>query len=286
MSTVDLGDQQVPVENIQRLRNGDDGRDVQRLIRSDKGKRAAAFMTGNLVQSFLTAGTPSQQAKAAEVLSEITTNLQGATTMGQPQPQEIILPATYTPEPEPAPTDYEIPADLAALLDEPDDDFEADEPEPIAEVSDTPDGEYVDPEVLRLRAQLAKTQKQADHERKLRVQTARGGWETEAATVFRLGDVPLLEETEIKGIRADSKREFMRQARTLADRNKTVALRFQPAGAPAAAAPPAAETWGAPPTAGPAVPMPSVGANPRLDRARRNGNLTEIMRARLYPEGT
>lgn len=267
------------------LANGDDSRQTRDLLRSPAGKRAAAFATGNLVASFLDNGTPSQQARAAEILTEISQTIQGDTPMAQPQ--ELILPASYTPEPDPAPTDYEIPPDLAALLDEPDDEpdeFENDEPEPAAEVVDNPDGEYEDPgaEVAKLRKQVQAAEKKAAHERNLRVQTARGGWEAEAATVFRLGDVALLEDAEIKAIKADSKRDFMRQARAIADRNKAVALRFQPAaGVPRPAVPPA-QVWGAPPASGPAVPMPSVGANERR-QPRRPGNLVDLARTWIAP---
>lgn len=281
MSSIDVGDQKVPIVNVQPLRNGDDNRDVQRLARSAAGKRAAAVATGHLAYAFLSGGTQAQQEKAQEIIADVTRTLQGAEPMTQPA--EIVLPASYTPEPEPeaVATDYELPADLEALLDEPEDVYEDDEPDEPAAVAD--DDEYVDPEVARLRKQLEKTQKKAEHERKLRVQTARKDWEAEAARVFRLGDTPLLDDTEIKQIRADSKRGFMVEARAIADRNKQVALRFQTPGRPAApAAPTAAEVWGAPPGDGTSVPAERVGANPRLERARRNGNLTDIFRERIF----
>lgn len=293
MSSIDLGDQVVPVENTQRLRNGDDNRDVARLARSAQGKRAAAFATANLVSSFLENGTPAAQAKAAEVLQEIANDLEGA-PVTQPQP-ELVLPgrveAPVEPEPVAVPTDYELPADLEALLEEPEEfEYEEEQPVPVAdEAAVVDDDEYVDPQVLKLRRELEKERKRTEHERKLRVQTARKDWEAEAARVFALGTVPLLDNAELAGIKAESKREFMRQAKALADRNKAVAQRFQPT-APAPVVVPreqTAEAWGEPPAAtSTAASADSVAQQQRLARARRSGNLSAIFKAQLFPDAT
>jgi hypothetical protein len=189
-------------------------------------------------------------------------------------------------EPEPV-TDYELPADLEALLDEPDEFEIEDEPDELAAAADQDDEDgYVDPEVVKLRRQVEKERRRAEHERKLRVQTARRDWEQEAARVFRLGDVALLDGDEIKGIKAESRREFLRQAKEIADRNKQIARRFQPARpVERGRERPAAETWGAPPAAETVVPdTASEQQRVRLDRARRSGNLSNILKAHLFPD--
>jgi hypothetical protein len=283
VSVVDLGDQQVPIENMGGLTNGDDRRDVARLARSEQGKRAAAFATANILSSFLENGTPTAQAKAAEVIGEIANNLEGAPAMTQPAP------ALVQPEPEPAPvvveapTDYELPADLAALLDEPDE--IPDEPEAAAEVEEV-DDEYTDPQVAQLRKELEKERRKTEHERRLRVQTARKDWEAEADRVFRLGDVPLLTAEELASIQADSHRGFLREAKELADRNKVIAQRFHQPAAPASPVEvrAQAETWGAPPAAGPVADATSVGQQERLAKARRSGNLSQILKAHMFPD--
>lgn len=288
MSSIDLGDQVVPIENTQRLRNGDDNRDVARLARSARGKRAAQFATANILSSFLENGTPSAQAKAAEVLQEIAHDLEGA-PVTQPHP-EAVLPAPAHAEPAPEPvvavTDYELPADLEALLEEPEEFAYDDEPEPVADEVAVDDDEYVDPQVAKLRRELERERKKTEHERKLRVQTARKDWEAEAARVFSLGAVPLLDTAELQSIKAESKREFMRQAKTLADRNKTVAQRFQPATAAAPAVPreQTAEVWGTPPAATSPASADSVAHQDRLAKARRSGNLSAIFKAQMFPD--
>lgn len=281
MSVVDLGDQQVPIENMGGLANGDDRRDVSKLARSEQGRRAAAFATANILTSFLENGTPTAQAKAAEVIGEIANNLEGAPAMTQPAP------VVAQPEPVPVlvetPTDYELPADLAALLDEPEE--IPDDPEPVAAVEEV-DDEFTDPQVVQLRKELEKERRKTEHERKLRVQTARKDWEAEADRVFRLGDVPLLTPEEIASIQADSHRGFLRDAKAIADRNKVIAQRFhQPAApAPAVEARVQAETWGDPPAAGPVADATSVGQQDRLARARRSGNLSQILKAHMFPD--
>lgn len=284
MSVVDLGDQKVPIESVGGLVNGDDRRDVAKLARSENGKRAAAFATANILSSFLENGTPSAQAKAAEVIGEIANNLEGAPAMTQPAP--VVQEPEFVPEPVvETPTDYELPADLAALLDEPEE-FEDDEPEAVAEVEEPDDDEYADPQVAKLRKELEKERRKTEHERKLRVQTARRDWEAEADRVFRLGTVPLLTAEEIGSIQADSKRDFLRKAKALADRNKVIAQRFHQPAAPAPAVEPraAAETWGTPPAGGPGADAGSIGQQERLAKARRSGNLASIFKAQLFPD--
>lgn len=276
------------------LSNQDDGWSRNKILRSPTGRRAAAAATGNIISSFLENGTPSEMEKAAEVLAEISNEFGGDTPMSQAQP-EIILPASVSSEPEPVvetPTDYELPADLAALLDEPEEFEDDDEPEPaVATVEEPDDDEYVDPQVAQLRRDLEKERRKTEHERKLRVQTARKDWEAEADRVFRLGDVPLLTPDELQSIKADSKRGFLRDAKALADRNKVIAQRFQPVAAPRVNKPDPevvraqeAARWGSPPNEGPTADAGSIGQQERLAKARRSGNLANIFKAQLFPE--
>jgi hypothetical protein len=291
---IDLGDQRVPVE-AQRFA-GDDSRAAAQLARSKQGKTAAALATMELVASFAGNGSPTTQANAARVYQELAQEV-----------DDVLEEPDYTPvatvaAPEPAaaavveeeiPTDYELPS---AWADDLDDDEEPEqiiaEVEPYVEAAE--DDEYTDPEVLKLRKQLAAEQQRSSHERKLRVQTAKKDWASEAKQVLRLGTVELVSDAELAGIDADSRRDFRRKAKDIADRNKEIALRFAPkTAAPAVESADVeeqiearareieAERWGRPPATGPAANANSP-VNERLRKAQRTGNLAEIFKARLY----
>jgi hypothetical protein len=99
--------------------------------------------------------------------------------------------------------------------------------------------------------------------------------------VFRLGDVPLLDDQDLASIKADSKREFMRQAKALADQNKRVIIRV----APVQPSPQEVRTqekveeWGPPPAGTPPSDLPDNHHEARLAKARRSGNLGNIFGA-------
>lgn len=294
--------QRVPIVNTGPMKNGDDSRDVSRLARSAQGRRASAMATADLVASLGSTGTPMMRENAIRVLGEIElpqeamvseTQMYVPVSAEQPAPP---VEAVVEPEPVPVPTDYTLPDDLAELLDEPD---ELEEPEPVAEAEPYVDpDEYVDPEVAALRKQLADANKKAEHERKLRVQTARKDWEAEAIRVFALGDVPLLDQAELGGIKAESRKDFLRQAKAKADSNKLVFQRFNPAAIQTVEEPQdidalveararalEAERWGNPAGGGaPSASADSVAQQQRLASARRRGNLADIIKARIYPE--
>jgi hypothetical protein len=213
-----------------------------------------------------------------------------------PEPEPAVEPGPG-PEPEPIPTDYQLPDEMVELLAEPDE--PDDEPEPYEPAAYEAPDEYEDPQVTEMRRRAEAAERKAAHERELRVKASRKDWEAEARRVFRLGEVPLLTDDEIAGIRADSRKGFIREAKAVADRNKQVALRFAPQ--PATPEPAAgtadeeqiraderervlAEMWGRPPGGGTPAPSNS-GQAERLARARRSGNLKDIMKARIFPDG-
>lgn len=281
-----MGDQVVPVEPLPRgAVNSDDRRDISRLARSEEGKRVALMAVGDLVSDFIGHGGQQTRDNVARILSEVEEQLPGeAQTPAQPQTGFASAPAD----------DYDIPPDVAALLDEPDEEDEEEDLPPAAVVEeeddedqvDYSDGEYVDPEIRKLQARLAKSEKRAEHEHKLRVQASASKWEDEAKRVFRLGPLELLSDEELKSITATSRKDFLRQAKSIADRNRSVAERFgatfQPTPAPAVDT--RRQDWGTPPAGAPSAQPESIDKQERLARARRSGNLTGIIKAHLYGE--
>jgi hypothetical protein len=87
--------QRVPIENTAPMRNGDDARDVRRLVRSAAGKRASAYATADLVASLADGGTPMMRENAMRVLGEL--DIEEAREVSEPQ---IYIPASAE---EPAP---------------------------------------------------------------------------------------------------------------------------------------------------------------------------------------
>lgn len=190
------------------------------------------------------------------------------------------------------PTDYELPPELD-YLNEPDtleDPGEIDdEPEPVPTVAESvpefDEDDLLDPRVREVLAQNERLKKKAAHEQQLRVKTTRPTWEQEAKRVFRLGDVPLLDDEDLASIKADSKREFLRSAKQIADRNKRVIVRVAPAASPRPAhevrAEEKAAEWGPPPSAAPPSDVQDNDREARLAKARRSGNLGKIFGAMI-----
>jgi len=291
--TIEVDGQQIPVERqAPQFYMGDDRRDIGRLSRSEAGREAAAVATANIMADFL--GNPSSPRvaeNAGAVLSEIRDDLVAAHDDEQPQaPRPVTrtesgLHVVQQPEEAAMPTEYELPPEYA-FLNEDEPEAEDDDPEPAAEAPaeepiELDDDDLLDPRVAALKAENERLRKNAKHERALRVKTTRPTWEQEAKSVFRLGDVPLLDDDDLASIKADSKREFLRQAKTIADRNKRVVIRV----APAASGPSTEEVrlaekrekWGEPPTTVPPSDLEVNDREQRLARARRTGNLGKII---------
>lgn len=308
MADINVDGQIVPVVPVNF--SGDDRRDATRVAKSEAGKRASALATADIVSSFIGRGGGSAQTQrnALAVLDELTPQLEEVT--GYVTETEIILPTGVTAEAELEPElelepqtpslTYELPADVAALIaddDEPelsfDEDDEDDEDLTPAASFDLSVDEDDDPAVVQLKQQLAKEQKRTAHERKLRVKSARKGWEEEAKRVFNASGIELVSDAELAQINADSRKGFFRAVKLKADANKAVAERFapRPVGDEAAAREQIRaeerarleQMWGQPAGTGAAVPAESVEQVQRLARARRTGNLSEILKARMFP---
>lgn len=191
----------------------------------------------------------------------------------------------------PAPQAVEVPelpsweADtegIEDLLDGPDDDLEDDDPEvddePVLAQSD----EYEDPVVAKLKAKIAKQEKQLKYQQDLRVKDQEKAWRAEAARRFPLADV--------EEISAKSKRAFLRQA---AQQHERVERKVQPIisaleslrgeviqTAQGEARDQAKAAWGQP-TAGPQAPMVEAAETEvSLDR-RRYKTVHDMVQARF-----
>lgn len=293
--TIEVDGQQVPVERLAPSSYaGEDRRDIGRLARSESGREAAAVATANIMASFL--GDPSSPRvaeNAGAVLDEIRDDLVSRQEIEQPAP--AAAPAVARTQsglhvveqpPEEMPTDYELPPEYAFLNEEETvvDDLDLAPEEPVAV---EPEGELefpldeddlADPRIAALAAENEKLRKKAAHEAQLRVKTSRPTWEQEAKKVFRLGDVPLLDDDDLASIKAESKREFLRQAKQIADRNKRVIIRVAPTQRSEAeiVRETKAELWGKPPASAPPSDVEDVDGQRRLAAARRTGNLGKI----------
>lgn len=192
------------------------------------------------------------------------------------------------------PTDYELPAEYGFLneTDEPaeEDDLEL-PPAAATETVELDEEDLADPRLKALHDEAVAARKSADHERNLRVKASRPQWEAEAQSVFRLGEVDLLDADDLKSIKADSHRDFLRQAKVIADRNKKAALRFAPA-TPAPAPQPAPEIisrekqemWGQPPAGQPPADLRDNNREARINKARQTGKLANVLREMITGE--
>lgn len=119
----------------------------------------------------------------------------------QQEAPESAAPAEVQTTDTPAP-EYAIPVFEPVTLEdlEDDDDPEVDD-EPVLA---TNDDEYVDEETRKLRAELAKAQKQLASERKQRLDTSQDKWRAKYREMYPFADVD--------SITAPSRREFERQA--------------------------------------------------------------------------
>lgn len=305
MSSVEIVDDRGNVQHIPVPVQGagftsDDRQQVRQLVTSPAGRTAAAIAAGNILTSFLGDGVTSAGAaeNAAAVIGELGEQLQGGDLApNRIGPAPVVrtdsgLHVVQQPveEEHEMPTDYTLPPELDYLneVEEPEPIAFDDEPEMEPVVQATPELEFdeddlLDPRIAALVAERDKLKKQAAHERQVRVKTTRPTWEQEARQVFKLGDVPLLDADDLASIKADSKREFMRQAKALADRNKRIIVRVAPQ-APQrrpeeVRAEQKAEEWGPPPASMPPSDVTRNDHEARLAKARRSGNLGNIFSA-------
>lgn len=277
--------QRVPVPQAGSGFDGDDRQQVNQLVRSEAGRTAAAVAAGNILTSFLGDGATSQRSaeNAAEAINELGQQLQqteyAPAPVGQPV-QQTESGIVVVQQPEQAPTDYELPAEYATYFaddEAPEDEPDDPEPLPAAEQVELDEDDMADPRIAALHAQAERERKRADNEHKLRVKSSRPAWEAEALRVFRLGETPLLTESDIKGIRAESKRDFIRQARAKADDRKAWLAEAGISASPPAPAPPTMEqrqqAWGPPPSSTPPASSETNDMESRLARARGTGQL-------------
>lgn len=316
---IDLGDQKVPVETIpssmyaaggggsvdgKRIATSNDRVDVQRLAKGEHGRTAAALAAGNIISSFIAHPTGGAQTveNAERVMGEIVESLDGSQIGETHLPAGPELPYSRTdsglfvveePEAAPMPTDYELP-DAYAFLNEPDEP-EADDdlelpPAAAIEQVELDEDDLADPRIRQLHEQAKAAEKSAAHERGLRLKASRPQWEQEAERVFRLGDIPLLDADDLRSIKADSHRDFLRQAKVIADRNKKAALRFAPASpAPVQRAPEIIsrdkqEMWGQPPAGQPPADLADNKREARMAKARQSGRLSDVIREMISSE--
>lgn len=167
------------------------------------------------------------------------------------------------------------------------------------------DEDFGDPDALRRK--LAKERKRREHAERERAKALQGKWVEEAVHVFG----GFVSDEELAGIEATSRRDYLRQAKAIAERNRAVLQRFgvQPGQAPAPAAPaapPASETeaqmreriraeerarleqaWGRPMVSpgAPAIAPADPDRQKAVAAARRTGNLEKLMRANLFGRG-
>lgn len=178
---------------------------------------------------------------------------------------------------------WEVPAELQELLEEPD--FDEDEDlEPVAEVPVQDEYEYDDPEKQQLVRQLAKANKKLEWERQQKIKAARKGWEAEANKYFQFSNPAI--------IQADSRRAFLKQAQaqheavakvakpifdSLAEERKRIKEQ-----ALAEARAEAAERWGRPSTGPTAAMAPETNTqNTRRERLESSKGLASVIKQKF-----
>lgn len=224
------------------------------------------------------------EAAAEVVAAMMDADRESAGDVAEPEvvPSDQVEAAAQTEHEAEAPElnlDPELPPSIQALLaDEPEDE-EDDELVADAEpVEDEESDEYVDPEVVRLKTELAKERKRAEYERSLRVKSSRKEWSKEAEKYFPLADSASID--------ADSRRAFLRQAKEQHERQKNnprlqaflEAERIRVKNEATAA-------WGRP-TAGPGAPPSEAGRKQSdIEAARKTGRLHKVIETMLKSEG-
>lgn len=231
---------------------------------------------------------------ASEAAAGLIADILGEETPVAPAPVGE-QPAPQAPVEEPAVEAPSFEADTSGL------DFLDDEPEPTYDEEDEQtfepvnfeepeEGEYVDPEVQKLKSQLKKMQAQVEHERGLRKASKEKDWKAEAQRRFPLCDS--------KTLTGDSRRALLRNAKEQHDRvyaivkpkmDELVAARgavLNEAREEGRAA--ARDAWGQP-TAGPnQAHIATTDANerdPNQHDRTQYGSLLDSVRARVFQGG-
>lgn len=180
--------------------------------------------------------------------------------------------------------DVEIPADIAALLEEDDTDLSVTEEE-LDALSEETGNEEVPREIL---ARLRAAEKRSEHLEKLRVNESRKNWSEEAERIFPLA-APFLTE-----INATSRRGFLRTARDLHVRmvplveDKVLkpareAIETERQKAALEGKETARAAWGQAPTSDEAPSEARVTLEATRAR-RRRGEFSDTVREMLYPK--
>lgn len=189
--------------------------------------------------------------------------------------EEVVAPpeGEHETTPQEAVPSYEVevPDELLAELDEPD--FEAEADEELAEPDPEDQYEGYEDETKRRIA----AEKRAKWLEDRLVQQNRAKWEAEALRYFPLS------EHRLKGIEANSRRAFLRQARSAHDEIlpyvKPLLEELEEAkqAAKAAGKQEAAAAWGKPTTGPGVVPVTTSQVASELEEARRSGNLAKVI---------
>lgn len=175
----------------------------------------------------------------------------------------------------------ELPDDLLAELDLDEDDL--DMPSDVEEDDDDDEDFEVD---SKLKRELAKARREAEHYKQLRIKSARPKWEEEAKKYFPLS------ETVLSNIEADSRRAFLRKAREAHETVKPFVERHLASITQAAEAERerireeererAREQWGVTEVDAPQPPSEAE-QQARIERARRTGDLADTIKAMVFP---
>ena len=223
---------------------------------------------------------------ATEVLADIMgVEVDEAPAEGE-QPEEAAAPEAEAHEAEAEAVvnlDPELPEELANFLDEPD--FEpTDEEVEAVVVEETNDDaeewqEELDPEVAKLKKELAKERKRREHAEGLRLRSERSKWEKEAGRYFPLAD--------LTAINATSRRGFLREAKKAHDTAKPRVMGYLEAERKRLAEEArvnAQKAWGKP-LAGPGAPPSDAKAKQdEIEKARSTGSLQRVIKTMLKNE--
>jgi len=204
-------------------------------------------------------------------------------------PEEVAAPEAEAHEATaPVNINPSIPEELEEFLNEPD--FEVTDEEVEAVVVEEPNDDAHewsedDEEVTKLKRELAKERKRAEHERSLRVNSQRGSWEKEAEKYFPLA------AAQFGSISATSRRAFLRDARAkheallpfvknAVDEAKRLAEEAREQ-ARAEDRANAEKAWGKP-LAGPGAPPSDYKAKQdEIEKARATGSLQRVIKSML-----
>lgn len=198
---------------------------------------------------------------------------------------ETVEQAAPEPQPEVEIPSWEADTDgIEDILTEPDDD------EPEFQLEDDQDDEpvlsqqdeYLDPEVAKLRARLAKAEKQNRYLAELRARDNLKGWRAEAARRFPLADVDDIQATSRRAVLRQAQAQHERYTRKVEPLLKTLEELKQSVVAEAkqAAKEEAAQAWGQPTTAPQPQMVQAAEDTTKLDR-RNYKNPYELIKARI-----